>query len=103
MQVDNSQNCPIIKANTILGDKWNLLIFKNLLSGNKRFCQLQSLIPEISSRTLTIKLKNLAGEKLINRKQFPEIPARVEYSLTEKGIHLKKVITEIEKFGQKYL
>ena len=61
------------------------------------------MIPEIISRALTIKLKNLAHKKLINRKQFVEIPTRVEYSLTEKGMHLKKIIEEVEYFGINYL
>jgi DNA-binding HxlR family transcriptional regulator len=98
-----SDNCPILKVNMILGDKWNLLILWHLLSQNLRFCELQRLIPEINSRTLTEKLKILAEKGLISRKQFSQIPVRVEYSLTKKGMHLKKILEEIRNFAKDYM
>jgi DNA-binding HxlR family transcriptional regulator len=103
MLLNESDNCPILKINTILGDKWNLLILWHLLSQNLRFCELQKLIPEINSRTLTKKLKILAEKDLIKRKQYSQIPVKVEYSLSEKGTHLKKILEEIRNFAKNYM
>jgi DNA-binding HxlR family transcriptional regulator len=95
--------CPIIKPTKLIGDVWTLLIVKSLLNGPKRFNQIKTEIPEITSRTLTCRLKTLTEQGIIDRKQYPVIPPKVEYSLTEIGFGMNKIISEIEKFGNKFL
>jgi DNA-binding HxlR family transcriptional regulator len=75
-----------------------LLINKCLLEGPKRFNQIKEEIPEVTSRTLSARLKTLVEQKVIERKQYPEIPPRVEYSLTPMGADLKKIVAEVEAF-----
>lgn len=95
--------CPIIKPTKLIGDVWTLLIVKCLLKEPKRFNQIKSEIPEITSRTLTCRLKSLTEQGIIDRKQYPVIPPKVEYRLTEVGLGMAKIIKEIEKFGNKFL
>jgi len=95
--------CPIIKPTKIIGDVWNILIVKSLLQEPKRFNQIKKEIPEITSRTLTARLKTLTEWQILERKQYPVIPPKVEYSLSEKGRGLKNVILAIEEYGNHYL
>lgn len=95
--------CPIIKPTKLLGDAWTLLIVKSLLEGPKRFNQIKNEIPEITSRTLTTRLRYLVDEGLLVRQQYPEIPPKVEYSLTKMGQDLKDIIESIEKFGNTWM
>jgi DNA-binding HxlR family transcriptional regulator len=95
--------CPIIKPTKLIGDAWTILIVKSLLKGPKRFNQIKTEIPEITSRTLTCRLKDLVIQGVIERKQYPVIPPKVEYTLTEMGVGMQKIINEIEKFGNKFM
>ncbi|MFA8439910.1 winged helix-turn-helix transcriptional regulator [Pueribacillus sp. YX66] len=93
--------CPKFeKAMEILSKRWNGLIIHQLLQeGPQRFCTIESGI-SISGRLLSQRLKDLEREGIVNREVFPETPVRIEYSLTEKGLALKPVITEIEKWAE---
>lgn len=95
--------CPIIKPTKLIGDTWNILIVKSLLGGAKRFNEIRDEIPEITSRTLSQRLKFLCENKILVRTQFTQIPPKVEYKLTETGRGLKPVIQAIEDFGNSYL
>lgn len=95
--------CPIIKPTKLIGDVWTLLIVKSLLEESKRFNQIKADIPEITSRTLACRLKSLVKQGVIERKQYQVIPPKVEYSLTEVGLGMNKIIKEIERFGNKFL
>ncbi len=95
--------CPIIKPTKLVGDVWTLLIVKTLLKGPKRFNEIKAEIPKITSRTLTCRLKDLVDQGILDRKQYPVIPPKVEYKLTDMGLGLQKIIEEIEAFGNKYL
>jgi DNA-binding HxlR family transcriptional regulator len=78
--------CPIRNILSRMNDKWSLLILRNLnKSGTLRYKELRSAIPDISQKMLSYTLKRLEEDHLINRKMYPEIPPRVEYSLTETG------------------
>ena len=95
--------CPIAKACEIVGDTWTLLIIRELLSGVKRFNELQQVLG-INSRTLTERLQKLVKEKILERMVIAhEMPPRVEYKLTKKGEDLSKIVADLKKFGQKYL
>ena len=79
-------NCPIRNVLTRLGDKWSLLVlFTMERNGNQRFKELQRNIPDISQKMLTATLKTLEADGLVLRKAYPEVPPRVEYTLTDKG------------------
>jgi DNA-binding HxlR family transcriptional regulator len=95
-------HCPLIKPSQLIGDAWTLLIVKELLSGPKRFNQIRLAIPEITNRVLTMRLKFLCENAIIERTEYARSP-RVDYHLTPMGTALKPVILSIETFGNKYL
>ena len=89
-------NCPIRNVLSRVGDKWSMLVLFTLENNNsQRFKELQRNIPDISQKMLTATLKTLEGDGLILREAFPEIPPRVEYSLTEKGQSLLPLINNL--------
>lgn len=95
--------CPKFhKAIEILSKRWNGLIINQLLSGSQRFCNLNASMP-ISGRLLSERLKELEIEGIVSREVFPEVPVRVEYTLTEKGLALKKVFKEIDQWSQEWV
>jgi DNA-binding HxlR family transcriptional regulator len=86
-----------------VGDKWTLLIIRDLVTGCKRFSELQKSLQGISSRTLSERLSKLESEGLVNRRVYAEVPPRVEYSLTEKGEALVGLIEAMREFGERWL
>ena len=89
-------DCPIRNVLSRVGDKWSMLVLFTLENNNsQRFKELQRNIPDISQKMLTATLKTLEGDGLILREAFPEIPPRVEYSLTEKGQRLLPLINNL--------
>ena len=95
--------CPIAKAANLVGDTVVLIIIKELLNGSKRFGDICNTLEGVSTRTVTDKLKQLENDKIINRIEYKEKPPHVEYSLTEKGRGLKKVVEALLNYGEKYL
>lgn len=94
--------CPYVTAQQLLSGKWAILIMERLSKGPQRFNQLQKQI-DITQATLANQLKNLEAEGLIHRQIFPEVPLRVEYSLTEIGEQFGSVLNSIEKWGYQYI
>lgn len=86
----------------LLSQKWSGLIIYQLLSGPKRFCNIESTIG-VSGRVLSERLKDLENEGIIRRIVYPETPVRIEYSLTEKGMALGPLMDELEKWSQSWL
>jgi DNA-binding HxlR family transcriptional regulator len=104
--IHNAKACPdspLRRAITLLGDTWTLLIVINLLDGTTRFNMLRAALGRISSKTLSQRLKSLEELGFVQREAFLEIPPRVEYCLTERGLELGKVIEAIEQFGERNL
>ncbi|MCB9452489.1 MAG: helix-turn-helix transcriptional regulator [Anaerolineaceae bacterium] len=101
--IEQVNECPIARAAELVGDLWVLLIVRDLMGGPKRFKNLQESLGSISPKTLSQRLKMLEETGLINREAFAEIPPRVEYSLTEKGLALSDVIEAIRNFGETHL
>ncbi|MEN9723214.1 MAG: hypothetical protein RJB38_1200 [Pseudomonadota bacterium] len=96
--------CPVYKTSEILDGKWTLLIFRDLLkSPVVRFNELKRSLGPISPKTLTERLVFLEKQGFIKRKLYPEIPPRVEYSLTEKGRGLSVVFDAMTQFAEKWL
>ncbi|MDU3336839.1 helix-turn-helix domain-containing protein [Paraclostridium bifermentans] len=95
--------CPKFEnAFELLGKRWTGLIIRTLMSGQKRFSDIADVIPNMSARMLTERLKELESEGIVVRKVYPEIPVRVEYELTEKGQELRSVMDEIQKWAEKW-
>ena len=95
--------CRVEKTLNVIGSKWGFLILKNLFSGKKRFGELRRLLHNINAKSLTVSLRSLEENDLINRKVFATVPATVEYSLTAKGDGLKEVIMQMYLWGEKWV
>ena len=91
--------CPIEATVSLIGGKWKTVILWKLRDDKLRFNQLMAGIPEISPKMLTKQLRELEMGGLVTRKMYPEIPPRVEYSLTPKGISLVPILTDMARWG----
>jgi site-specific recombinase, phage integrase family len=84
--------CPVETTLTLIGDKWKVLILRDLLPGTKRFGELKKSIGSVSQKVLTAQLRDMEESGLVHRKVYAEVPPRVEYSLTELGQSLKPIL-----------
>lgn len=98
----NHEECQVAKALAVLGGKWKLPLIKQLTNGTKRYNELFRELDGITQRMLTKQLRELEIDLVVTRKVYPEIPPKVEYSLTEVGHALQPVIIELEKWGGKH-
>jgi len=94
--------CPVETTLTIMGDKWKILIVRDLLTGTKRFGELKKSLPGISQKVLTQHLRIMEQSGLVSRKVYAEVPPRVEYSLTEVGTSLKPIHDVMWEWGERY-
>lgn len=94
--------CPIRTTQELLGGKWKLLIINQLHGKTLRLSELKAIIPDISEKMLIQELKTLVESGLVTRKNFGEVPPRVEYSLTEIGENVKPVIRTMVHFARMY-
>lgn len=94
--------CPVETALTLMGDRWKLLIVRDLLTGTKRFGELKKSLSGISQKVLTQHLRIMEENGLVDRKVYAEVPPRVEYSLTETGKSLKPIHDAMWQWGEKY-
>jgi DNA-binding HxlR family transcriptional regulator len=98
--IQDQQVCPIETVMNALGGKWKIIILAKLLEQRTmRFGELHRALPGISVRTLTLRLQELEANKLIVRKAYPQIPPKVEYSLTLEGRKIESVFLELQRFG----
>ena len=95
--------CPIANAARLLGDRWTLVILRDLADGPARFSKLEELSGGISPRTLADRLRQLESQGMVTRESFREIPPRVQYSLTPKGTAALPVIEALRTFGDNWL
>lgn len=94
--------CSIEKALNIIGGKWSFLIIKNLFGGTMRFGEIRKSLHDISPKTLTVRLRELEENGIVIRTVHPTIPPAVEYTLTDKGWDLIKMIEEMKAWGKKW-
>lgn len=95
--------CPKFEnAFELLGKKWTGLIIKTLLGGQKRFSDITEAIPNMSARMLAERFKELEQDGIVIRRVYPDIPVRIEYELTEKGIELQNVMDAIQIWAEKW-
>ena len=94
--------CPVETTLTLIGDKWKVLIVRDLLSGTKRFGELRRSIGTVSQKVLTTQLRQMEDSGLVIRTVYAEVPPRVEYTLTELGCSLKPVLDAMVTWGTEY-
>lgn len=94
--------CPVETTLTLIGDKWKVLIIRDLMPGTKRFGELKRSIGGVSQKVLTSQLRQMEESGLLRRTVYPEVPPRVEYTLTELGYSLKPVLEALQDWGEAY-
>lgn len=94
--------CPVEITMGLIGDKWKVLIIRDLLTGTKRFGELKKSLTGITQKVLTNNLREMEASGLVNRKVYAEVPPRVEYSLTETGWSLKPILDSMVVWGNSY-
>lgn len=94
--------CSVETTLSIIGDKWKVLILRDLINGTKRFGELKKSINTISQKVLTQQLRAMENDGLLVRKVYAEVPPRVEYTLTETGLSLKPVLDSMSSWGEEY-
>jgi DNA-binding HxlR family transcriptional regulator len=103
MPMASNDTCPVCATADIVCGKWTLLIIRDLADGRARFCELERSLAGISPRTLSLRLRALEEEGILDRETFPEVPPRVEYTLTEKGLALLPIIESMRSYGREWL
>lgn len=94
--------CPVETTLSLIGDKWKVLVLRDLMEGTKRFGELQRSIGGVSQKVLTAQLRAMEADGLVHREVYAEVPPRVEYSLTDTGRSLKPVIDALGAWGADY-
>lgn len=100
--IHKNYNCELELTMDLIGGKWKLIILWHLLDSSKRFNELDKLIPAITQKMLTTQLRELEQRGLVHRKVYPEVPPKVEYSLTECGRSLEKILKDICNWSHDY-
>jgi DNA-binding HxlR family transcriptional regulator len=96
-------DCPVCRTADIVCGKWTLLVIRDLVEGRSRFCELERSLAGISPRTLSLRLRALEEEGIVERHTYPEVPPRVEYALTAKGRALIPIIDSMRTYGAQWL
>ena len=103
MSAVSNAECPVCRTAEVVCGKWTLLIVRDLAEGNARFCELERSLAGISPRTLSLRLRALEEQGIVERHTFPEVPPRVEYSLTPKGMAIVPLIEDMRRYGTRWL
>ena len=103
MSAASNETCPVCRTAEVVCGKWTLLLIRDLADGSRRFCELERSLEGISPRTLSLRLRALEDEGVVERHTYPEVPPRVEYALTEKGEALVPLIDDMRTYGTRWL
>jgi DNA-binding HxlR family transcriptional regulator len=103
MSAESNSTCPVCRTAEVVCGKWTLLLIRDLAAGSSRFCELERSLEGISPRTLSLRLRALEEEGIVERHTYPEVPPRVEYALTEKGQALVPLIDDMRTYGTRWL
>ena len=95
-------DCPVEMTLQLIGDKWKVLIIRDLMTGTKRINELMRSVTGITQKVLTSHLRAMEADGLLSRKVYPEVPPRVEYTLTETGLSLKPILDSMSLWGADY-
>ena len=98
----NLPACPVETTLMLISDRWKVLIIRELLDGTKRFGEIKKSIGNVSQKVLTANLRSMEDRGLLTRKVYPEVPPRVEYTLTETGYSLKPILDAMVAWGTEY-
>src|SRR3954453_21795887 len=98
-----NSDCPVCRTAEVVCSKWTMLVIRDLAEGRSRFCELERSLQGISPRTLSLRLRALEEEGIVVRHTFPEVPPRVEYSLTAKGQALAPLVEDMRRSGREWL
>ena len=99
----SADTCPVSRTADVVGGKWTILLVRDLAGGCSRFCELERSLAGISPRTLSLRLRALEEEGIVERRTFSEVPPRVEYALTAKGCDLLPIIEDMRAYGLRWL
>ena len=99
---DQLPACPVEATLTLIGDKWKVLILRDLMPGTKRFGELRKSVGDVSQKVLTAQLRDMEKSGLVHREVYAEVPPRVEYSLTPLGRSLKPILDSMWAWGEGY-
>ena len=102
MQNKKLPDCPVEVTLTLISNKWKILIIRDLLEGTKRFGELKKSVTNISQKVLTSNLREMEENNLLTRKVYPEVPPKMEYSLTEIGKSLSPLLDAMDEWGTGY-
>ena len=94
--------CPVETTLMLIGNKWKVLILRDLMPGTKRFGELQRSVGHVSQKVLTAQLREMEAQGLVLRTVYPEVPPQVEYSLTALGRSLKPILDVMGAWGEEY-
>lgn len=95
-------DCPVETTLSLISDRWKVLILRELFMGTKRFSELKKSLAGISQKVLTANLKQMEADDLLIRRAYPEVPPRVEYTLTALGMSLRPVMAAMFDWGLEY-
>lgn len=101
-ETKNLPACPVETTLTLIGNKWKVLILRDLLPGTKRFGELKKSLGSVSQKVLTAQLRDMEADGLLTRTVYPEVPPRVEYALTDLGMSLQPVLDSMWSWGENY-
>ena len=101
--MDGERPCPLTAALNVIGGKWNVIVLYWLATGTRRFSDLQRLMPAVTHKVLTGSLRQLQHDGLVLRAVYPEVPPRVEYTLSEHGRSVVPVVEAIRQWGHEHL
>lgn len=99
----SNDTCPVCRTAEVVCGKWTMLVIRDLAEGRSRFCELERSLQGISPRTLSLRLRALEEEGIVERQTFPEVPPRVEYALTKKGRALVPLVEVMRRYGREWL
>lgn len=102
MEQNTLPACPVETTLMLIGDKWKVLILRDLIDGTKRFGELKKSIGNVSQKVLTAQLRDMEEKGLVSRKAYAEVPPRVEYTLTDTGYSLKPILDAMQDWGEAY-
>lgn len=94
--------CPVETTLMLIGDKWKVLILRDLMTGTKRFSELKRSLGSVSQKVLTAQLRDMEAKGLVHRQVYAEVPPRVEYSLTDLGRSLNPILDAMRRWGEEY-
>lgn len=103
MSALSNSECPVCRTAEVVCGKWTLLLIRDLADGSSRFCELERSLEGISPRTLSLRLRALEEEGIVERHTYPEVPPRVEYALTVKGEALVPLVDDMRQYGTRWL